>query len=102
MAPIREACWSGAGTAQPACQVHGNAAEHPNLPLDESQLASQGSRQLGYTEMKGSWFIWDRFRAHEDWCRWRAPFWHGSRVLDASSHHNYHLGFRCCKTRENP
>jgi hypothetical protein len=77
---------------------NGNAAEHMNLPLDESQMASHGSRTLGVTEMKGSWFIFDHYRAHEDWCRWRAPFWHGSRVMDASSHENYHLGFRCCKT----
>lgn len=77
---------------------NGNAAEHMNLPLDESQMASRGSRALGVTEMKGSWFIFDRYRAHEDWCRWRAPFWHGSRVLAAGSHANYHLGFRCCKT----
>ena len=78
--------------------VHGNAAEHMNLPLDERQMASRGSTELGYTEMKGSWFIFDTYRAHEDWCRWRAPFWHGSRVMDTHSHHNYHLGFRCCKT----
>ncbi|MCM2256827.1 MAG: hypothetical protein NDJ94_14305 [Vicinamibacteria bacterium] len=78
--------------------LNGNAAEHMNLPLDESQMASRGSRTLGVTEMKGSWFIFDRYRAHEDWCRWRAPFWHGSRVMDAGSHDNYHLGFRCCKT----
>ncbi len=78
--------------------LHGNAAEHMNLPLDESQMASRGSRTLGHTEMKGSWFIFDKYRAHEDWCRWRAPYWHGSRVMDANSHHNYHLGFRCCKT----
>lgn len=89
----------------PACQsrlgvfdLNGNAAEHMNLPLDESQMASRGSRTLGVTEMKGSWFIFDRYHAHEDWCRWRAPFWHGSRVMDAHSHANYHLGFRCCKT----
>lgn len=78
--------------------LHGNAAEHMNLPLAESQMASRGSRELGVTEMKGSWFIFDTYRAHEDWCRWRAPYWHGSRVLDAHSHANYHLGFRCCKT----
>jgi len=48
--------------------------------------------------MKGSWFIFDAYRAHEDWCRWRAPYWHGSRVMDRYSHANYHLGFRCCKT----
>ena len=89
----------------PACRspsgvydINGNAAEHMNLPLDETQLSSRGSQTLGVTEMKGSWFIFDRYRAHEDWCRWRAPFWHGTRVMDSSSHENYHLGFRCCKS----
>lgn len=77
---------------------HGNAAEHMNLPLSEGQMASRGSKEMGYTEMKGSWFIFDAYRAHEDWCRWRAPFWHGTRVMDPKSHENYHLGFRCCKT----
>ena len=77
---------------------HGNAAEHMNLPLNENQMSSRGSKELGYTEMKGSWFIFDTYYAHEDWCRWRAPFWHGTRVMDAHSHENYHLGFRCCKT----
>jgi formylglycine-generating enzyme required for sulfatase activity len=80
--------------------LNGNAAEHMNLPLTPAQMASQGSEELGYTEMKGSWFIFDSFRAHDDWCRWRAPFWHGSRVMDPRSHANYHLGFRCCKTLE--
>jgi formylglycine-generating enzyme required for sulfatase activity len=78
--------------------LNGNAAEHMNLPLRPDQMASLGSRELGHTEMKGSWFIFDRYRAHPDWCRWRAPYWHGSRVLDPASHANYHLGFRCCKT----
>jgi formylglycine-generating enzyme required for sulfatase activity len=78
--------------------LHGNAAEHMNLPLTEAQMASRGSTELGHTEMKGSWFIFDSFRAHEDWCRWRAPYWHGSRVMDPKSHANYHLGFRCCTT----
>lgn len=32
--------------------LNGNAAEHMNLPLDESQMASRGSRNLGVTEMK--------------------------------------------------
>ena len=89
----------------PACHsplgvydLNGNAAEHMNLPLQPDQMASRGSTQLGYTEMKGSWFIFDSYRAHEDSCRWRAPFWHGSRVMDEHSHANYHLGFRCCKT----
>lgn len=77
---------------------HGNAAEHMNLPLQPDQMASAGSTKLGVTEMKGSWFIFDRYYAHQDWCRWRAPFWHGTRVLSAHSHSNYHLGFRCCKT----
>jgi hypothetical protein len=78
--------------------LNGNAAEHMNLPLNESQMSSLGSKELGYTEMKGSWFVFDAYRAHEDWCRWRAPFWHGSRVMDPHSHANYHLSFRCCKT----
>jgi hypothetical protein len=81
--------------------VNGNAAEHMNLPLAPDQMASRGSKELGYTEMKGSWFIFDSYRAHEDWCRWRAPFWHGSRVMDPKSHENYHLGFRCCKTLDD-
>ena len=80
--------------------LNGNAAEHMSLPLSEAQMASRGSTELGYTEMKGSWFIFDSYRAHEDWCRWRAPYWHGSRVMDPKSHANYHLGFRCCKTLE--
>jgi formylglycine-generating enzyme required for sulfatase activity len=79
--------------------LNGNAAEHMNLPLAPAQMASRGSREYGYTEMKGSWFSFDDYRAHEDWCRWRAPFWHGSRVMDPQSHENYHLGFRCCKDR---
>ncbi len=78
--------------------LNGNAAEHMNLPLNPSQMASRGSTQLGVTEMKGSWFIFDSYRAHPDWCRWRAPFWHGTRLMDPDSHANYHLGFRCCKT----
>jgi len=78
--------------------LNGNAAEHMNLPLQAAQMASLGSTELGVTEMKGSWFVFDAYRAHEDWCRWRAPFWHGSRVMDWHSHANYHLGFRCCKT----
>ncbi len=91
----------------PACHstlgvydLNGNAAEHMNLPLNEQQMSSRGSKELGYTEMKGSWFIFDTYRAHEDWCRWRAPFWHGTRVMDPHSHANYHLGFRCCKSVE--
>ena len=103
--------WSDCGSntyptgSFPACRsplevydLNGNAAEHMNLPLNESQMSSLGSPQLGYTEMKGSWFIFDTYRAHEDWCRWRAPFWHGSRVMDEHSHANYHLSFRCCKS----
>ena len=81
--------------------LNGNAAEHMNLPLAEDQMASRGSTTLGYTEMKGSWFIFDTYHAHEDWCRWRAPYWHGSPVMDPKSHANYHLGFRCCKTLDS-
>jgi formylglycine-generating enzyme required for sulfatase activity len=78
--------------------IHGNAAEHMNLPTTEEEMASRGSTKLGYTEMKGSWFIFDKYQAHADHCRWRAPYWHGSRVMDPKSHANYHLGFRCCKS----
>lgn len=78
--------------------LNGNAAEHMNLPTTPGEMASRGSTALGYTEMKGSWFVWDKIRAHEDWCRWRAPYWHGSRVMSPDSHANYHLSFRCCKS----
>jgi hypothetical protein len=78
--------------------LNGNAAEIMNLPLGSSQMASGGSRELGYTELKGSWFIFDSYRAHPDQCRWRAPYWHGTRVMAENSHRNYHLGFRCCST----
>ncbi len=81
---------------------HGNAAEHMNLPISPDQLSTDSSKTYGHTEMKGSWFIFDKFKAHEDYCRWRAPYWHGSKVLDSHSHHNYHLGFRCCKSVGNP
>jgi hypothetical protein len=100
--------WTGCGSntypagAFPQCHsplgvydLQGNAAEHMNLPLAPDQMASRGSTKLGVTEMKGSWFIWGAIRAHPDWARWRAPFWHGSRVLSTASHRNYHLGFRC-------
>jgi len=82
--------------------LNGTAAEHMNLPLTRNQMSSAGSTTLGYTEMKGSWFIFDTYRAHDDWCRWRAPFWHGTRVMAPDSHANYHLGFRCCKTLTTP
>lgn len=103
--------WTGCGSNTfptgdfPACHspldiydLNGNAAESMNLPLNESQMSSRGSLELGYTELKGSWFIFDTYRAHDDWCRWRAPFWHGTRVMAQDSHANYHLGFRCVKT----
>jgi formylglycine-generating enzyme required for sulfatase activity len=77
---------------------HGNAAEHMNLPVTKEQMASLGSKTLGHTEMKGSWFIFDKYKAHQDHCRWRAPYWHGSALRSPKSHRNYHLGFRCCKS----
>lgn len=73
---------------------HGNAAEHMNLPLDASELASRGGH--GQTEMKGSWFVFNKGEAHEDDCRWRAKDWHPSKLMAETSHENYHLGFRCC------
>jgi hypothetical protein len=89
--------------AFPACvspfgayDLHGNAAEHMNLPMMPEELSSRGG--MGVTEMKGSWFIFSNFEAHIDDCRWRAPDWHATKVMDRNSHGNYHLGFRCCKT----
>ena len=76
--------------------LHGNAAEHMNLPLTRDELTSAGGS--GATEMKGSWFIFSHYEAHEDDCRWRAPDWHPSAVMSTHSHGNYHLGFRCCKS----
>lgn len=75
---------------------HGNVAEHMNLPLTPDQQTRLGSS--GATEMKGSWFIFSALEAHPDDCRWRAKDWHPSRVDAVSSHGNYHLGFRCCKS----
>ncbi len=75
--------------------LHGNAAEHMNFPMNAKELASRG--KTGQTEMKGSWFIFDTYEAHLDDCRWRAPDWHGGPVKKANSHMNYHLGFRCCR-----
>ena len=73
---------------------HGNAAEHMSLPLSPAELGSRGG--TGATEMKGSWFVFQREEAHEDDCRWRAKDWHPSKVMAVESHSNYHLGFRCC------
>ncbi|NUP08562.1 MAG: SUMF1/EgtB/PvdO family nonheme iron enzyme [Polyangiaceae bacterium] len=77
---------------------HGNVAEHMNLPLRADDLGSHGG--AGGTEMKGSWFIFKSYEAHIDDCRWRAPDWHGTKLMSHDSHQNYHLGFRCCKDVE--
>ena len=91
--------------AFPECQSsfgvfdqHGNAAEHMSLPGAPEDLGSRGGS--GFTEMKGSWFVFSTIEAHEDDCRFRAPAWHESRVTNENSHMNYHLGFRCCKDVE--
>jgi len=81
---------------------HGNAAEHMNLPLAPEEMASSPEQHYGDTEMKGSWFVFDQIRAHKDFCRWRAPSWHGTKVMAKGSHRNYHLGFRCCKSLQVP
>ena len=92
--------WWCAAAADPRCEEgcasSRNAAEHMNLPLSPDQLASSPDQRYGHTEMKGSWFVFDQIKAHEDHCRWRAPYWHGTRVMNDKSHRNYHLGFRCC------
>ena len=74
---------------------HGNAAEHMNLPLTPTELTSRGGS--GWTEMKGSWFIFSNQQTHPDDCRWRAKSWHTTTLRERNSHRNYHLGFRCCK-----
>jgi hypothetical protein len=76
--------------------LHGNTAEHMNMPMSIEELASRGG--AGWTEMKGSWFVFANYEAHTDDCRWRAPDWHATKVMDPNSHGNYHLGFRCCKS----
>jgi sulfatase modifying factor 1 len=103
--------WNGCGTNDypagsfPECvsplgafDLNGNAAEHMNFPRKPEQLGSHGGS--GETEMKGSWFIFEREEAHEDDCRWRAPDWHVTPIDDTNSHRNYHLGFRCCRDLE--
>lgn len=73
---------------------HGNAAETMNLPFTKSQAARNGG--TGFTELKGSWFVFAKIEAHPDDCRYRAPYWHGTEIVDPHSHGFYHLGFRCC------
>ncbi len=73
---------------------HGNAAEHMNLPLTPKELTGEGGS--GWTEMKGSWFIFSNQETHPDDCRWRARSWHTTQIRERNSHRNYHLGFRCC------
>lgn len=73
---------------------HGNAAEHMNLPLRPNELTGEGGS--GWTEMKGSWFIFSNQETHPDDCRWRARSWHTTLIRERNSHRNYHLGFRCC------
>ncbi len=77
--------------------LHGNAAEHMNLPLTPAQRGSAGGE--GVTEMKGSWFAFSRSATqlvHPDDCHWREPGWHRTRIDAGNGHANYHLGFRCC------
>jgi formylglycine-generating enzyme len=73
---------------------HGNAAEHMSLPVYPTELALGPAS--GWTEMKGSWFVFSNQEAHPDDCRWRAKNWHTTRISEPLSHRNYHLGFRCC------
>ncbi len=75
--------------------MHGNVAEHMNLPGFPNELGKNGGS--GFTEMKGSWFAFGTVFPHFDDCRWRAPAWHETRLTSESSHYNYHLGFRCCR-----
>jgi len=77
--------------------LHGNAAEHMNLPQTPEQSTRRGGS--GVSELKGSWFAFSTdatILVHPDDCRWRAPGWHQAPLLDPQGHANYHLGFRCC------
>ena len=49
------------------------------LAARREELTQRGG--AGETEMKGSWFIFSHYEAHEDDCRWRAPDWHPSSVM---------------------
>lgn len=87
------ACVSASGVYD----LHGNAAEHMNLPLSPAQRGSAGGQ--GVTEMKGSWFAFSRSATqlvHPDDCHWREPGWHRTTIDASNGHANYHLGFRCC------
>ena len=66
-----------------------------NLPLSDERMASGDGTTLD-DEMKGSCFILDSYRAHEDWC-WRACR-HVSRVMDRRATRTNHLSFDCCET----
>ena len=85
--------------------MHGNAAEHMNLPLSPTQFTRNGG--VGVAEMKGSWYLFAENRKYvqtrngagvpeQDDCRWRAPGWHANEGL---THQMHHLSFRCCKDR---
>lgn len=106
-----EVGWSGCGSntfpigSFPDCvsllgvyDLHGNVAEHMNLPTSPEELGINGG--LGQTEMKGSWFASDALSPYPDDCRWRAPAWHATRIDSPNSHRNYQLGFRCCRDLE--
>lgn len=103
---VRQACgpntWPSGSFPQCAGELgvydqHGNAAEHMNLARNAKEAGANGG--AGVTEMKGSWFVFNKSGehvVHEDDCLWRAPGWHRTDVLNPGSHANYHLGFRCC------
>jgi formylglycine-generating enzyme required for sulfatase activity len=81
-------CVSGLGVYD----QHGNVAEHMSLPLSAEEMGGKG-----WTEMKGSWFIFAHSPTHADDCRWRARNWHTTRIDSPGGHRSYHLGFRCCR-----
>ena len=69
--------------------------------LKSVDLRLPHNRLIVVTGVSGSGkssLIFDTVYAHKDHCRWRAPDWHVTKVLNENSHRNYHLGFRCCKS----
>jgi len=79
-------------TARSCIRLNGQCGRAYEPSIAPDQNVNRGSKTLGYTEMKGSWFIFDTYRAHEDWCRWRAPFCGTVRVVGVRQPRQLSLG----------
>jgi hypothetical protein len=77
--------------------LNGNVAEHMNLPLDERQMSSRSSWELGRHGNEGRLVIFDRYRV----ARGLVPL--ACAVLAREPRQGFEeprelLGFRCCKS----